>query len=208
MQQEHDKIMKKTVEYLSEKCRTLPSTSPLVKQFSQRLHACLTLRYMTPLPYMDQIHAKQEREIVKSIRRKLKKAKLILRESDKGGNLYVGQVAAFEQKAVEYRMKTGAYEELSYNPLEEILIKVTRLLNDLHMKTKDLSPKQYKEMIPTRKEVRLAYMYFNPKTHKVSVNNTHFLSIYYFDNTIGSYHTSTNYEHNSCCNNGYISFFR
>jgi hypothetical protein len=137
--------MKKIVKNLSKTCPSLPSTLPLFKQFSQRLHACLTLRYMTPLPYMDQIRAKQEREIVKSVRRKLKKAKLILHESDKDGNLYVGQITAFEQKVIEYRMKTGAYEELSYNPLEEILIKVTRLLNDLHMKTKDLSPKQYKK---------------------------------------------------------------
>jgi hypothetical protein len=103
------------------------------------------------------------------IRGKLKKGNLILRESDKSGNLYIGQVTAFEQKAIEYRMKTGAYEELSSNPLEEILIKVNRLLNDLHMKTNDLSPKQYKEMLPKRKDVRLAYLYFNPKTHKVRI---------------------------------------
>ena len=169
VQKEHDEIMKKTVKHLSKTCPSLPSTSPPFKQFSQRLHACLSLRYMTPLPYVDQIRAKQEREIVKSIRQKLKKANLILRESDKDGNLYVGQAAAFEQKAIEYRTKTGAYVELSYNPLEEILVKVTRLLNDLHMKTKDLSAKQYKTMIPTRNEVKLAHMYFNPKTHKVSM---------------------------------------
>jgi hypothetical protein len=100
---------------------------------------------MTPVSYMDQIRAKQEREIVKSIRRKLRKRKLILRENDKDGNLYISQATAFEQKAIEYRTKTGAYKELSYNPLEEILIKVTRLLNDLHMKTKYLSAKQYKK---------------------------------------------------------------
>jgi hypothetical protein len=170
VQEEHDKILKQIKESLSKKCKSIPITSPLYKQFSQRLHACLTLRYMTPLPYMDQMRAKQEREIVKSIRYKSKKANLILRESDKDGNLYVGQVAAFEQKAIDYRMKTNAYEELSYNPLEETLIKVTNLLNDLHMKTNDLSAKQYKKMIPMRKKVRLAYMYFNPKTHKVSMN--------------------------------------
>ncbi|CAF4506853.1 unnamed protein product [Rotaria socialis] len=139
VQEEHDKIMTKIKESLSKTCPSLPSTSPLFKQFSQRLHACLTFHYMAPLPYMDQIRAKQEREIVKSIRRKSKKGKLILRESDKSGNLYVGQKSVFEQKATEYRQQTGAYEELSSNPLEEILIKVTRLLNDLHMKTKYLS---------------------------------------------------------------------
>ena len=100
IQDEHDKIMKKLKESLLEKCPSLPATSHLFKQFSQRLHACLTLRYMTPIPYVDQIRAKQERKIVKSIRRKLKKGNLILRESDKSGNLYVGQKSVFEQKAV------------------------------------------------------------------------------------------------------------
>ncbi|CAF4346738.1 unnamed protein product, partial [Rotaria magnacalcarata] len=32
-------------------------------------------------------------------------------------------------------MTTGAYEELSSSPIEEILDKATRLLNDLHAKT-------------------------------------------------------------------------
>ena len=180
VQEQHDEIMKKIVEHLSTHCRSLRSTSPLFKQFSQRLHACLTLRYMTPLPRIDQLRAKQEREIVKSIRRKLKKGKLVLRQSDKGGNLYVGRKSLFEEKATAYRTSTGAYEELSTNPLEEILSKVTRLLNDLHMKTKVLSAKQYKRMIPTRKDVRLAYMYFNPKTHKVStrINRSSFFSFF------------------------------
>ena len=160
--------MKQIVEHLPTQCRSLPATSPLFKQFSQRLHACLTHRYMTPLPHGDQRRAKQEREVVKTIRCKLKKEKLVLRQSDKSGNLYVGQKSSFEQKATAYRLTTGAYEELSSNPLEEILSKVTRLLNDLHMKTKNLSAKQYKKMIRTRKDVRLAHMYFNPKTHKVS----------------------------------------
>lgn len=127
---------------------------------------------MTPLPYMDQIRAKQEYRIVKSIRRKLKKHKLILRESDKGGNLYIGPKNIFDEKAVDYRTKTGAYKELEENPVDKTLMKVTRLLNELHTKTKKLSKKHYEKMVPSRKEVRLAYMYFNPKTHKVS--NTSF----------------------------------
>ena len=121
---------------------------------------------MTPLPVIDQVRARQERDIVLSIRRKLKTADLVLRESDKGGNLYVGRTSYFAQKAAEYRTKTGAYEQLSSNPIEEMLARVTRLLNDLHMKTKEINAKQYKEMMPSRSKVELAYMYFNPKTHK------------------------------------------
>ena len=65
-------------------------------------------------------------------------------------------------------MKTGAYEELAFNPFEESLIKVTSFLIHLHTKTKDISKKPFEKMITTRKDVRLAHMYFNPKTHKVS----------------------------------------
>ncbi|CAF1489796.1 unnamed protein product [Adineta steineri] len=166
VQKEHDTIFNKTKQFLLKSCQSIPSASPLFKQFSERLHTCLTLHYMTTIPYKDHARAKQEREIIKSIRRKLKRNKLILRQCDKSGNLYVGEKSIFEQKATQYRVQTGAYEELSSNPLEDILMKVTRLLNDLHAKTKDLSPKQYKKMMPLRKNVRLAHMYFNPKTHK------------------------------------------
>ncbi|CAF2075432.1 unnamed protein product [Rotaria magnacalcarata] len=69
------------------------------------------------------------------------------RKTDKGGNLYVAHVNEFEEKAVEYRMTTGAYEELSSSPIEEILDKATRLLNDLHAKTNQLSSPQYKKLL-------------------------------------------------------------
>ena len=137
-----------------------------MQQYAQRVRTCLTRHYLTPLPVIAQVRARHERDIVLSIRRKLKKAQLVLRESDKGGNLYVGRTSYFAQKAAEYRAKTGAYEELASNPIEEMLVRVTRLLNDLHMKTKEISVKQYKEMMPSRSKVELAYMYFNPKTHK------------------------------------------
>jgi hypothetical protein len=122
---------------------------------------------MKPLPFIEHVRAQRDLQTMKSIRRKLKKNQLLLRETDKGGNLYVGHINEFEEKAAEYRMKTGAYEELSSSPIEDILSKVTRLLNDLHVKTKQLSLQQYKKMIPNRLTVELAYMYYNPKTHKV-----------------------------------------
>lgn len=162
-------MFNKVRSWLSEKCH-LDTRSILFKQFSERLHACLTHSYMKPLPFIEQVRAQCDLKTMKSIRRKLKKHKLLLRETDKGGNLYVGPISEFEEKAAEYRQKTGAYEELLSSPIEELLSKVTRLLNDLHMKTKQLTPKQYKQMIPTRLNVELAYMYYNPKTHKVFID--------------------------------------
>ncbi|CAF3369032.1 unnamed protein product [Rotaria socialis] len=122
--------------------------------------------YMAPLPFIEHVRAQRDLQTMKLIRRKLKKNQLLLRETDKGGNLYVAHVNEFEEKAIEYRMKTGAYEELSSSPIEEILSKVTRLLNDLHAKPNQISPQQYKKIIPSRLTVELAYMYYNPKAHK------------------------------------------
>ncbi|CAF3044886.1 unnamed protein product [Rotaria socialis] len=61
---------------------------------------------------------------MKLIRRKLKKSQSLLRGTDQGANLYVAHMNEFEEKAVEYRMKTGAYEDLSSSSIEEILSKV------------------------------------------------------------------------------------
>ncbi|CAF2092967.1 unnamed protein product [Rotaria magnacalcarata] len=150
---------------LSEKCH-INAKSNIFKQFSERLQACLMRHYMAPLPFIEHVRAQRDLQTMKLIRRKLKKNQLLLRETDKGGNLYVAHVNEFEEKAIEYRVKTGAYEELSSSPIEEILSKVTRLLNDLHAKPNQISPQQYKKMIPSRLTVELAYMYYNPKTHK------------------------------------------
>lgn len=159
-------MMEKSASYLWDKYRIGPTSSHF-KQFSQRVQACLTRHYITPLPFRDRIRAQQELNTVKSIRRKLKRAKLTLCETDKGGNLYVGQTSDIEQKAADYRAKTGAYRELSTSPIEETLRNVTRLLDDLYKKTNDISDKQYNQMMPMKKEVELAYIYYKPKTHKV-----------------------------------------
>jgi hypothetical protein len=167
VEKEHKDIMNKITKNLPPSCPSIQSTSGLFKQFSQRVRAWLTLRYMTPLSFIDQVRAQREFNIVKSILRKLKKAKHVLRESDKGGNLYEGHASDFEQKAAKYREDTGAYKELPANPIEDILMKVTRLLNDLHKKTEELTSKQYNKMTVKRENVALAHMYYNPKTHKV-----------------------------------------
>ncbi|CAF4319983.1 unnamed protein product, partial [Rotaria magnacalcarata] len=124
---------------------------------------------MASLPFIGHVYALRDLKTIKLIRRKLKKSQLLLREANKGGNLYVAHINEFEEKAVEYRMKIGAYEELSSSLIEDILSKVTRLLNDLHVKTNQFSFQQYKKMIPSRLTVELAFMYYNPKTDKNSI---------------------------------------
>jgi hypothetical protein len=144
----------------------VPRNSPMYKLYSDRLRAYLTLRYLTPLPLTDQIRAIRELKLVQSIRRKLKRYKLVLRQTDKSGVLHIGRAKDYERKAAEYRQKTGAYEELSSNPFNELIHNVTHLLNQIRT-TKRISEWQKEKMIPIRNKTELAYMYFVPKSHKV-----------------------------------------
>ena len=146
----------------------IPSTANVFKLYSERLRAYLTLRYMAPLPFIDQIRTRRELSLVKSIRRKLKKYQLVLRQTDKSGVFHIGREVDYEQKASEYRIKTCAYEELpsTPNPCNEVFHKVARLLNRLRSENK-IKEWQKKKMMPIREETELPYMYFVPKTHKV-----------------------------------------
>ncbi|CAF4632024.1 unnamed protein product, partial [Rotaria magnacalcarata] len=165
VQEQHGIMVNQTKLRLPEK-NGIDAGSKIFKQFSQRLLACLMLHYMTSLPFIEHARTQRDLQTVKLIRRKLKNSQLLLRETARGGNLYVNHMNEFEEKAVEYRMKTGAHEELSSSLIEEILSKVTHLLNDLYVKARQLSFQQYKKMIPSRLTVELVYMYYNPKTHK------------------------------------------
>ncbi|CAF1953820.1 unnamed protein product [Rotaria magnacalcarata] len=165
VQEQHGIMVNQTKLRLPEK-NGIDAGSKIFKQFSQRLLACLMLHYMTSLPFIEHVRTQRDLQTVKLIRRKLKNSQLLLRETARGGNLYGNHMNEFEEKAVEYRMKTGAHEELSSSPIEEILSKVTHLLNDLYVKARQLSFQQYKKMIPSRLTVELVYMYYNPKTHK------------------------------------------
>ena len=160
--------MKKLTDYMAnvhDRPKT-PRTVPLYKLYSDRLRAYLILRYMTPLPFIDQVRARRELKIVKSIRRKLKRFKLVLRVTDKSGIFHIGRVIDYERKATQYRRDTGAYEELTSNPFDDTFMKVIQLLNKLRSEKK-IQEKHKMDMLPVRNETELAYMYFLPKSHKV-----------------------------------------
>jgi len=162
--------MKKIKEFLSEN-RHMPQSLPVFKQYAKQLHDCLNLRYRTPLSFIDQIRTRQEYNIINSIRQKLKKAKLILRETDKSGVLHIGRAKDYERKAAIYRSKTGAYIELNFNPLDDIFNKVLHLLNNLKS-GKQIFEWQRVKMMPVRNKTELAYKYFLPKVHKVKNGNS------------------------------------
>ncbi|CAF4098144.1 unnamed protein product, partial [Rotaria sordida] len=143
----------------------IPLNSRLYTSYSDQVQSCLNQAYMTPIPLIDQIRALRELKMVQSIRKKLKKYKLVLRQTDKSGVLHIGSAADYERKAIEYRRTTGAYEELTSNPFNDIICTVTRLLN--HLKSfKRIYECQRIKMMPIREKTELAYMYFIPKPHK------------------------------------------
>lgn len=144
----------------------LPRNSSLYQLYSDHLQTYLTDCYMTSMPFLDLVRARRELRIVRSIQYKLIKHKLTLRKTDKSGVLHIGRTMDYEQKAIKYREKTGAYEELFANPLNETFAKTVHLLNRLE-NTKQITSKQKNQMLPIRDKVQLAYMYNLPKAHKV-----------------------------------------
>ncbi|CAF4797008.1 unnamed protein product, partial [Rotaria sp. Silwood2] len=130
IKKEHDNTMTKIMTYMSElkDIPNIPLSSPVYKSYSDRLRSCLTQTYVTLIPLIDQIRALRELKLVQSIRKKLKKYKLILRETDKSGVLHSGRAIDYKRRAAEYRQTTGAYEELTSNPFNDIICTVTRLL--------------------------------------------------------------------------------
>jgi hypothetical protein len=165
VKKEETDLMEKIIKFFSEN-HHMPRSLPVFKQYMTQLHDCLVLRYTAPLAFTDQIQARREFNLTKSIRRKLKRNKLILRETDKSGVFHIGRASDYEKKTANYRMKTGAYEELSSNPFDEVFTKVVRFLH--HLKTtKQIMEWQRVRMTPDRDKTELAYQYYLPKAHKV-----------------------------------------
>ena len=96
----------------------------------------------------------------------LSNRQLILRVCDKGGGLHIMTKTDYERKGEEFRSTTNAYQELSYNPLGELLINVMNALNNLKNR-KQLSLYVYNRLTPKLNSIKQSYMYFNPKAHKV-----------------------------------------
>ncbi|CAF3973840.1 unnamed protein product, partial [Rotaria sordida] len=83
----------------------------------------------------------------------------------KSGVLHIGRAIDYERKAVEYRQITGAYEQLTAKPFNDIICAATRLLNELKSLHR-IREWQRLKMMPNREKTELAYMYFIPKSHK------------------------------------------
>jgi hypothetical protein len=161
-------IIDKLTSYLHEH-HGVPPRSLNMQQFSNSLETIFNERYVTySLSYLDLYRIRNEIKLIHSIKRKLHKAACIIRVSDKIGVFHIGSRSDYEKKVLFYQDKTKAYVELPFNPLMETFYKVVRLLNDLNSKTQ-IRVWQYKRMMPNKEKIKLAYLYFIPKSHKVIV---------------------------------------
>ena len=93
---------------------------------------------------------------------------VVLRRTDKSKVFHLGSHGDYEQKAANYMMKTGAYEEVDNGkcPLADNLSVVIELLDKL-LKCKAINMRQWSTMMPNRSKVELGHLYFLPKPHKV-----------------------------------------
>lgn len=157
----YKKVENKLVEF-----HHIQRTQPIFQEYCNELLHYLQQSYFTPLPYKDHLLAKEQAQIVASIRKTCQAHNLIIRRTDKSNIYYIGSVSTFEKKVQEHFTDTNAYIALSNNPFNEIQDKVIQLLDHLHSK-KFILKWQYNEMMPDKKITELSHLYFNPKTHKV-----------------------------------------
>ena len=158
---------------------TIPSTATIYKMYTERLRTQLLHYYFIPIPLMDHLRAQRELKYVKSIRRKLRKYRLILRQTDKSSIIHISRRQDYQEKARKYYEETGAYEELSSNPYDSTFMSVVQSINRLRSMNK-IKEFQKEKLLPIRDQVQLAYMYFLPKSHKVCYSLWISSSLIYF----------------------------
>ncbi|CAF1501889.1 unnamed protein product [Adineta ricciae] len=114
--------------------------------------------------------SRREYMLTRSIQRMLRSSQqhVVLRRTDKSKVFHLGSLGDYEQKAVSYMMKTGAYEEVDNGkcPLADNLSAVIELLDKL-LKCKAINMRQWSAMMPNRSKVELGHLYFLPKPHKI-----------------------------------------
>ena len=166
-----DTEIKEIIEKVSSDLRAryrIPQKALELENFKDQVRSLFNQRYHDSLSYLDKYRIRREIKLVHSIRRKLHRTNYIMRVTDKSGVFHVGSLTDYERKAREYQLKTNAYVELSSNPLMETYDKVVRLLNNLRSKNQ-IAAWQYSKMMPNKNKIKLAYLYFIPKPHKVIV---------------------------------------
>ena len=116
IQQEHKTIIDKLTQKLRRQGTKQPITS-LLQQFSVQLQLMFDQKRDTSMTYQDGHRTRRDLKLVLSIKRKLKKLPVIIRQSDKSGVIHIGYKKDYDEKVLAYQQKTQAYVELPSNRL-------------------------------------------------------------------------------------------
>ncbi|CAF1331688.1 unnamed protein product [Rotaria sordida] len=127
--------------------------------------------YTKPLPKQLKACARYIYFTIKSIQRCLRKANVVVGQTDKSKLFFFMNAQEYEEKIQNYMTKTNAYEEITSGicPLADDLHAVLTLLDYLLINDR-ITKEQYKEMYPDLTKLELAHIYFNLKVHKPDIS--------------------------------------
>ncbi len=103
------KVQNHLVEY-----HHISRTQPIFREYSDQLLHHPDQCYFIPLPHRDYIQAKEQAQIVASIRKKIKQNNLIICLTNKSNHFYINSSEEFEKKVQKYFTDTNAFTELSH----------------------------------------------------------------------------------------------
>ena len=86
--------------------------------------------------------------------------------TDKSDVFHICRTIEYERKVETCQKNTGSYVELPSDPLMDTFYKMVHLLHDLGIKGQIRQWKQ-KNMMPNQEKIKLVYLYFISKPHKV-----------------------------------------
>ena len=105
--------------------------------------------------------------IIKRLKHKLHSANIILQRTDKSKVFHLGKILDYQKKSKDHMDKTKAYKCLGdINPLPELIERTNKYLLNLRL-IHWISQKQYENLCVNKNEVKLAYLYYLPKAHKL-----------------------------------------
>lgn len=132
--------------------------------------------FSIPIPPAILERAQYEKKLVQSIRRQLKKDRLILRRTaDQNNVYYLGQIDEFEHHAHEYMQKTTSYERIQIDDqnnsfdeqLAEIIKSIDSIIENLHQ-IKRIKKDRLAKIRVKKSKVELPYLYFLPEPPQAS----------------------------------------
>ncbi|CAF1214217.1 unnamed protein product [Rotaria sordida] len=169
IEREYNRLYHKNVKNLIN--YTLSTHDTRAIEYFASIKSLLQQLYTKLLPTKLKQHAEYIYKMIKSMQRKLRKANIVVGQTDKSKLFFFIDAHEYEEKIRNYMTKTNAYQEITRGicPLADDLHTVLTLLDYL-LKHNRITNEQYKQMYPNLKTLELAYIYFNLKVHKPEIS--------------------------------------